>query len=152
MLNIEQIQKIVPHRFPFLMLDRILELSKDKVIAIKNLTINEPFFQGHFPDNKIMPGVLLIECVAQAAIILFDYSHNEDKYENNESPCQDAKNYYMGSVKAKFIKPATVGDVLQIEVKPLKILSNSGIIKGEISVNSTKIVQVELGISIKKDT
>lgn len=145
-LTIEEIKKIVPQRFPFLLIDKIIELTDEKVIAQKNLSINEPFFQGHFPDNKIMPGVLLVECAAQAAIVLFDYKHNKDRSEisSNSHP-----NYYLGSIKAKFLKPATVGDILKIAVSPVKILSNSGIIRGEISVESNKIMQVELGISVK---
>jgi 3-hydroxyacyl-[acyl-carrier-protein] dehydratase len=152
-LNIEQITKIVPQRFPFLLIDRVIELSEERIVAIKNLSINESFFQGHFPDNKIMPGTLLVECAAQAAIILFDYRNNKNSYtisgNSQKISGHSRPNYYLGSIKAKFIKAATVGDILIIEITPVKLLSNAGIVKGGIFIGQDKIAQVELGISVK---
>ena len=76
-LDIQEIQKIIPHRFPFLLIDRVIDLEpNEKLIAIKNVTINENFFVGHFPDEKVMPGVLIIESMAQAACVYFYYSKN----------------------------------------------------------------------------
>ena len=76
-LNIQQIKEIIPHRFPFLMIDKVLELEpNDKLVALKNVSVNEPYFVGHFPDEKVMPGVMIIEAMAQAGCIYFYYSKN----------------------------------------------------------------------------
>ena len=102
-IDINQIMKLLPHRYPFLLVDRVLEFSpKGSITAIKNVTINEPFFQGHFPDYPVMPGVLIIEALAQTAALL---TFSEEKQE-------DAIYYFAGIDGARFKKPVVPGDQL----------------------------------------
>ncbi len=109
MLDINQIIKILPHRYPFLMVDRILDVEVGKRIsAVKNVTINEPFFQGHFPGHPVMPGVLIIEALAQVAGILV--------YQTDES-VRDKVTYFTGIDNARFRKPVLPGDQLCFEVE-----------------------------------
>ncbi|WP_414041842.1 3-hydroxyacyl-ACP dehydratase FabZ [Acidithiobacillus sp. M4-SHS-6] len=106
-LNIQDIMKRLPHRYPFLLVDRVLDVQVGKSLrAIKNVTMNEPFFQGHFPAMPVMPGVLIIESLAQAAALLAFVS--EDKYGEN------AAVYFAGIDKARFRKPVTPGDRLEL--------------------------------------
>jgi 3-hydroxyacyl-[acyl-carrier-protein] dehydratase len=107
-LDIRQIMAILPHRYPFLLIDRIVESSRKKrIVAIKNVTINEPFFQGHFPDYAIMPGVLMVEAIAQAGGVLL----------LPEVPDHEHKLLvFSGIDRARFRKPVTPGDQLRIEV------------------------------------
>jgi len=110
-LDITEIQAILPHRYPFLLIDRVIEMERMKrIVAIKNVTANEPFFNGHFPGYPIMPGVLMVEAIAQAggALLL------------TEIPDRDRKlMVFTGIEKAKFRKPVTPGDQLRIEVEVL---------------------------------
>lgn len=111
--NIQEIMQFLPHRYPFIMIDRILEIIPDeKITALKNVTINEPFFQGHFPGTPIMPGVLIVEAMAQAGGVLASASLPQEK--------QGALIYFMGIDKVKFRKPVVPGDQLVIEVQILK--------------------------------
>ncbi len=111
--NIQEIMDFLPHRYPFIMIDRILETVPDeKITALKNVTINEPFFQGHFPGTPIMPGVLIVEAMAQAGGVLASASLPQEK--------QGALIYFMGIDKVKFRKPVVPGDQLVIEVQILK--------------------------------
>ena len=109
-LDINTIQSILPHRYPFLLVDRVLEVSEKRVVGIKNVTINEPFFQGHFPGHPIMPGVLILEAMAQVAGIgALSMKDNMGKLA-----------YFLTVNNAKFRKPVVPGDVLRIEVDLLK--------------------------------
>jgi len=102
-IDINQIMKLLPHRYPFLLVDRVLEFSpKESITAIKNVTINEPFFQGHFPDYPVMPGVLIIEALAQTAALLTFSEKKQD----------DAVYYFAGIDGARFKKPVVPGDQL----------------------------------------
>ena len=102
-IDINQIMKLLPHRYPFLLVDRVLEFTpRQSITAIKNVTINEPFFQGHFPDFPVMPGVLIIEALAQTAALL---TFTEEK-------ADDAVYYFAGIDGARFKKPVLPGDQL----------------------------------------
>ena len=110
MLDINTIHKILPHRYPFLLVDRILESTDKKVIGLKNVTINEPFFQGHFPGHPIMPGVLILEAMAQVGGVgALNLSENLGKLA-----------YFLSIKEAKFRKPVVPGDQLIIEVEIVK--------------------------------
>jgi 3-hydroxyacyl-[acyl-carrier-protein] dehydratase len=115
MIDIKEIQQLLPHRYPFLMVDRITELEPgEKAVGIKNATVNEEFFQGHFPGNPIMPGVLMVEAMAQVAGIL--------AFKSGASKGQSV--YFMSIEKVKFRKPVIPGDQLRIEVKVLQQRGN----------------------------
>src|SRR6202142_230027 len=108
-LDIHEILSILPHRYPFLLIDRVLELQrKERIVAIKNVTINEPFFNGHFPGLPIMPGVLIVEAIAQAggALLLTEVEDRTDKVM-----------VFTGIERAKFRRPVSPGDQLRIEVE-----------------------------------
>lgn len=108
MLNNMEIQKIIPHRYPFLLVDKIVELEEGKrAVGIKNVTINEPFFQGHFPDNPLMPGVLIVEAMAQVgAVSVMTLDENKDKLA-----------VFTGIDKIRFKKQVRPGDTLRMEVE-----------------------------------
>jgi 3-hydroxyacyl-[acyl-carrier-protein] dehydratase len=109
MLDVNQIMKILPHRNPFLMVDRILEIEiGTRIVGLKNVTINEPFFPGHFPGHPVMPGVLIIEAMAQVAAIL--------AYQSDDS-VRDKVTYFTGIDNAKFRKPVMPGDQLRFEIE-----------------------------------
>lgn len=110
MLDVKEIMKILPHRYPFLLVDRIVEMDPGKrIVGIKNVTINEPFFQGHFPGHPVMPGVLIIEAMAQVGGILAYLSSDE---EIRKKVC-----YFMSIDNARFRKPVVPGDVLRFEME-----------------------------------
>jgi beta-hydroxyacyl-ACP dehydratase FabZ len=111
-LDVVEIQKLLPHRFPFLLIDRVVELDSDKVVALKNVTINEPFFAGHFPGHPIMPGVLIVEAMAQAGGVLALTALGAD--------AAGKLVYFMGLDKVKFRRPVVPGDQLRLEVTPLR--------------------------------
>lgn len=109
-LDINMIQRILPHRYPFLMIDRIVEATEKKVVGLKNVTINEPFFQGHFPGQPIMPGVLIIEAMAQVGgVAALNVKENLGKLA-----------YFLSINNAKFRKPVVPGDQLVIESELVK--------------------------------
>ena len=136
-LDIQEIMKLLPHRYPFIMIDRILELTPgEKVIALKNVTINEPFFQGHFPANPIMPGVLIIEAMGQAGAVLAAKSLEREPH--------DVLIYFMGMDKVKFRKPVTPGDQLIFEIKFLKQRRNVFRMSGTAYVDENIVAQAEL--------
>jgi beta-hydroxyacyl-ACP dehydratase FabZ len=112
--DIQKIMEILPHRYPFLLIDRIIDLVPgEKVTALKNVTINEPFFQGHFPGQPVMPGVLIIEAMAQAGGVLACESRTTDRY--------GQLIYFMGMDKVRFRKPVVPGDQIIFTAKILKL-------------------------------
>ena len=141
-LDINQIQKILPQSFPFLFIDKVTELEAGKrVIAIKNLSINENFFQGHFPQNPVMPGVLIIEAMTQASIVLY-WGTYKDKM------TKDCK-FYLGSLSAKFKQPVFPGDQLKIEAVAAKIIPTGSFMDVKVFVGNTEIAQAELIFIVK---
>lgn len=140
-LEVEDIKKILPHRYPFLLVDRIIELTPgERVVGIKNVTINEPFFQGHFPGNPVMPGVLIIEAMAQVGGILAYKSVKEDvpgKYI-----------YLAGMDKVRFRKPAVPGDRIVFELSMIRQKSRICKMKGVAYVGDSLIAEAELMATI----
>ncbi len=133
MMDIREIQAVLPHRFPFLMVDRIIELEPGvKAVGIKNVTINEPFFQGHFPNYPIMPGVLIIEAMAQVACILAFRSGVKGNFA-----------YFMSIERAKFRKPVFPGDQLRLEVKALQSRNDVWKFSGEAFVDGKLVSEAE---------
>ncbi len=136
------ITKILPQRYPFLMIDRIIEhVPGEKVVCLKNVTVNEPHFTGHFPDYAVMPGVLIIESAAQACIVLF--------YDDKDGQAVGRREYLLSSVKASFIKPVIPGDQLVLAVTPIKMLSEAGIMKVECTVSGEIVAKCEFTISAR---
>jgi 3-hydroxyacyl-[acyl-carrier-protein] dehydratase len=125
-LEINEIMSILPHRYPFLLIDRIVEIErKRRIVSIKNVTINEPFFQGHFPDYAIMPGVLMVEAIAQAGGVLL----------LPEVPQHETKLLVFSGVdRARFRKPVTPGDQLRIEVDVLNWRPLAARLEGKVYV------------------
>ena len=110
MLDINEIMKILPHRYPFLLVDRILEVETGKrIVGYKNVTVNEPFFTGHFPGYPVMPGVLIIEAMAQVAAIL--------AYASSDDSVRSKVTYFVGIDNARFRKPVVPGDQLRLELE-----------------------------------
>ncbi|CAI3516971.1 3-hydroxyacyl-ACP dehydratase FabZ [Enterococcus cecorum] len=139
LMDIVKIKEIIPHRYPMLLIDRVEELMEgQRIVAKKNVTINEPFFQGHFPHEPVMPGVLIVEAMAQAgAVALLSL------------PQFKGKTAYFGGIdKAKFRKKVTPGDTLILEVEILKIKANAGLGKGIARVDGKKVAEAELTFMI----
>ncbi len=135
--DIQAIMEFLPHRYPFILVDRILDLVPgEKITALKNVTINEPFFQGHFPTFPIMPGVLIVEAMAQTAGILALESMPVEK--------RGAPIFFMGMDKVKFRKPVVPGDQLVFEVRILKFRSKVVKAFGQALVESNVVAEAEL--------
>lgn len=135
-MNITEIMKLLPHRYPMLLVDRILELEEGKtIVGVKNVTANEPFFQGHFPGAPVMPGVLIVEAMAQCAAVLF----------LRDIPDRDRKLFLFGGVdKARFRKPVVPGDQLRFECEVLQKRSNTVKIRGVAKVDGAVVAEAEL--------
>jgi 3-hydroxyacyl-[acyl-carrier-protein] dehydratase len=135
-LDINEIMQILPHRYPFLLIDRVVELVRmQRIVAIKNVTINEPFFQGHFPTYPIMPGVLMVEAMAQAggALLLTEVPDRDDKLV-----------LFTGIDGAKFRAPVVPGDQVRIEVEVLKWRSRGATMRGNAYVDSKLVCEAEI--------
>jgi 3-hydroxyacyl-[acyl-carrier-protein] dehydratase len=131
-LDIQEIEKILPHRYPFLLIDRILELEDMRVVALKNVTMNEPHFTGHFPNQPVMPGVLIIEAMAQTAGVLV-LSRMEKR---------ETKLVFLATIEqAKFRKPVVPGDQLRIEVTFLKLKPSVAKLQCEATVDGMKVAE-----------
>lgn len=145
-INIEQIIKSIPHRYPFLLVDKIIAMEKNKsVVGVKNVTFNEPHFTGHFPDKPIMPGVLIIEAMAQTAAIMVI---NSGDFKPEEKLV-----YFMTIDGAKFRKPVVPGDVLELHIE---VVQNRGAVwkmSGIGKVNGEKVSEAQFSAMIldKKD-
>lgn len=132
-LDIVEIQKILPHRYPFLLIDRVIEIQrKQRIVALKNVTVNEPFFAGHFPGFPIMPGVLMVEAMAQAggALLLTEIPDREHKLM-----------VFTGIERARFRRPVTPGDQLKIVVDVLAWRSTAVRMQGEVFVGEKLVAE-----------
>ena len=139
-LYYQDIVKVLPHRYPFLLVDRITELEPGKrIVGLKNVTINEPFFQGHFPDNPIMPGVLIIEAMAQVGGVLAGFSLPEMVEKDGEKTL-----FFMSMDKVKFRKPVVPGDQIVFELKPLRTGTRVWKMAGKAYVESDLVAEAEL--------
>lgn len=141
-IDINTISKLLPHTYPFLLIDKIIEMDGDKYgIGIKNVTINEPFFQGHFPGNPIMPGVLQIEGMAQTAAVICMLA-------NNISEDNNLNIFFMTIDKARFRKPVLPGDIIYYYLKKIRQRSSVWKYKGEAYVQGNLIAEAEISAMI----
>ena len=140
MIGIQEILNILPHRYPFLLVDRILEMELGKrVVGIKNVTINEPFFQGHFPGHPIMPGVLLLEAMAQTGGVL---AMRSAEFEGMDIKTKVI--YFMTIDKVKFRKPVLPGDQVRFELDLIKSRANIRGFKAQALVDGAVVAEAEL--------
>jgi beta-hydroxyacyl-ACP dehydratase FabZ len=134
-LDVNDIRRILPHRYPFLLVDRIVELEAERVVGIKNVTANEPFFAGHFPDFPVMPGVLIVEAMAQTAGVLV----------LKNIPDRDEKLVFLVSVDAaRFRKPVIPGDTLRLEMTVIKRKGSVAKMAGRATVDGVLVAEAEI--------
>jgi 3-hydroxyacyl-[acyl-carrier-protein] dehydratase len=135
LLDIQEIRDILPHRYPMLLVDAILELDEERIVGIKNVTVNEPFFVGHFPEFPVMPGVLVVEAMAQVAGVLV-LKHVPDRKN---------KLVLLASIEqAKFRRPVRPGDQLRIEMKVTKRKASVAKMHGQATVDGLVVAEAEL--------
>lgn len=139
-MDIEQIKETIPHRYPFLLVDKVLEIEEGKrVVALKNVTVNEPFFQGHFPNYPVMPGVLIVEALAQAgAIAVLGMEGNEGKI-----------GFLAGLDKCRFKRQVQPGDQLKLDVEIIRIKGPIGKGKAVATVDGEVACEAEITFAIK---
>jgi beta-hydroxyacyl-ACP dehydratase FabZ len=135
LLDVNQIRRILPHRYPFLLVDRIIEMDETHIVGIKNVTSNEPFFQGHFPDFPVMPGVLIVEAMAQTAGVQVLSS----------IPDRDQKLVFLVAVDAaRFRRPVVPGDQLRIEMKVIRRKGTVAKMAGHVTVDGVVVAEAEV--------
>nr|WP_229794146.1 3-hydroxyacyl-ACP dehydratase FabZ [Arenicella chitinivorans] len=143
MLDIHQIRNYLPHRYPFLLVDRVLEaVPEERLVALKNVTYNEPFFTGHFPGRPVMPGVLIVEALAQAAALTASYGREDIDTQNRVY-------YFTGIDKARFKQPVEPGDQLILEVDILRRIKNMWKCKGVATVDGKVAASAEMMFTFK---
>ena len=133
-MDINQIKEILPHRYPFLLIDRVISIDGNKIVAIKNVTANENNFQGHFPIEPVMPGVLIIEALAQTGAVAI---LSKDEFKGKIA-------YFAGIDKAKFRRKVVPGDTLRLEVELTKLRGRAGVGYGIAYVDDKKVCEGEL--------
>ena len=137
-VDVGTIQSLIPHRYPFLLVDRIIDLDIEakRIVGVKNVTFNEPFFQGHFPGTPIMPGVLIIEALAQAGGVLTQLSLGRDA---------QSKLFYLVKVdNVRFMKQVVPGDVLELHVQVKRMIRNMAVYYGEAKVDGEVVAHAEV--------
>ncbi|WP_349769068.1 3-hydroxyacyl-ACP dehydratase FabZ [Zoogloea sp.] len=144
MIDINEIKKYIPHRYPFLLVDRILELEEGKrVVGLKNVTVNEPFFPGHFPHSPVMPGVLIIEALAQAAAVLAFKTEGT-------LPDENSMVYFASVDKVRFKRPVVPGDQLILEAEIVRTIRNIWKFKAIARVDGEVATEAEFMCAIKR--
>lgn len=142
--DVQGIKKLIPHRYPFLMIDKVVNvISEESCLGIKNVTNNEPFFEGHFPNHPVMPGVLIIESMAQAAGVLVMHGMGENAHGKNV--------YFMTIEQARFRKPVVPGDILQIYCKKERSRGTVWRFTGEARVNGERVAEATYSAMIMLD-
>ena len=140
----EKIKTVLPQREPFLFIDEVIEIENtQKVVAVKYIKQNEDYFAGHFPGNPVMPGVLIIEAMAQTSIILYCVC--------KPSIAKTHPDYYLGKVKAEFLAPVLPGDNLILEAKNVKIIDNGGVIDALARVDNRVIAKANVVFTVKRN-
>ena len=142
-LDFEEIKKLIPQRFPFIMIDKVIHIEPGReATAVKNVSGNDIFFLGHFPNKAIMPGAAIIEAMAQTSLVLFSFGKGQGLV--GEEPL-----YFLGSVKARFYHPVIPGDQLKIKAVNVKSLPNGAYVSAEAFVNDEKVSEADLVFSVK---
>ncbi len=140
-INFEEVKRLVPQRYPFLFIDKVVEIEEGKrIVCLKNVSGNEPFFVGHFPEYAIMPGALTIEALAQASIVLFKKSFLKEENPNSV--------FLLGAVKASFLKPIFPGDQLLLEVSVEKMVSKGAMVEGVAKVGESLVAKASLTFAL----
>lgn len=133
-MDVEDIKKVLPHRYPFLLVDRVIEMNEKRIVGIKNVSANEPFFQGHFPERPVMPGVLIVEALAQlGGISVLSTTKNQGRLA-----------YLISVNNARFRKTVVPGDQLRLEVEIVKLKTKLGIVKGVAKVGDEEVCDAEI--------
>ena len=140
MIGLKEIQEVLPHRYPFLFVDRVLELEERRIVGIKNVTMNEPFFQGHFPGHPIMPGVLIVEAMAQVGGMLL-----MGTVEDPDSKVV----YFMSLDNVKFRKPVRPGDQLRFELEMMQVRGKICRMKGVAKVDGEVVCEAEMAAMVR---
>ncbi len=144
-LDFEQIKELIPQRFPFIMIDRVLEVEPGKrAVSVKNVSGNDILFLGHFPEKAIFPGAAIIEAMAQTAIVLF--AAGREKRGDDKPPL-----YFLGSVKARFLQPVVPGEQLKIIAINVKSLPGGAFVSAEAFVDDAKVSEAELVFSVQDE-
>jgi 3-hydroxyacyl-[acyl-carrier-protein] dehydratase len=144
-LDFEEIKKLIPQRFPFIMIDRVIHVEPGReATSVKNVSGNDIFFLGHFPEKAVMPGVAIIEAMAQTSIVLFASGKTPE-------PAAENPLYFLGSVKARFHHPVVPGDQLVIKAAMVKSLPNGAYVSAEAYVSDSKVSEADLVFSVKNE-
>ncbi len=139
----KKIREILPQKYPFLFIDKVIasDAKKGRITCLKNLTINDYFFEGHFPDNPVLPGVIIIEAMAQASILLFAVLKPEIAARRPD--------YFLGKVETRFLKPARPGDQLILEIEKRRIIKTAGIVKAKAVIKKESIAEAEIIFKVR---